>query len=124
MLCECGCGEKVLGGFKPGHDQNPRIGLEQRVDSPSALRSLVEASESFAAGLSTSDALIDKVRSTFGRVQSPSGQRGDSEEIMKEVRSTPEQALCGTLASPYRNRSGSMSDNLGNYVSIGNHLSY
>jgi hypothetical protein len=66
MLCECGCGEPaVVGSFRPGHDQKLRTDLERRVGGLLALRSLVEAAEAFAAGLSQSDALTQNVRNIF-----------------------------------------------------------
>jgi hypothetical protein len=66
MLCECGCGElAVVGSFRPGHDQKLRTDLERRVGGLLALRSLVEAAEAFAAGLSESDALAQSVRTIF-----------------------------------------------------------
>ena len=91
MLCECGCGEKVLGGFKPGHDQKLRIALEQRVGGLLALRSLVEAAERLAAGHSQSE-LIDKVR-----------------RILAASYPSPVNATTAP-SSPYHNESGSMSD--------------
>jgi hypothetical protein len=102
MLCECGCGENVLGGFKPGHDQKLRIALEQRVGGLLALRSLVDAAERLTAGHSQSE-LIDKVRAVFLSVKTQPGQRDDGKtrEITKDR---------GAPASPYRNESGSMSD--------------
>jgi hypothetical protein len=66
VFCECGCGETaVAGSFKPGHDQKLRTVLERRVGGLLALRSLVEAAESFAASRSQSDELAHKVRTIF-----------------------------------------------------------
>ncbi len=103
MLCECGCGEDTLGGFRPGHDQKLRIALEQRVGGLLALRSLVEAAERFAVGQSQSDALMDNVRTILGGVKSQSGQRDDG-----KTREITEDGAAP--AFPYRNESGSMSD--------------
>ena len=61
--CECGCGERTLGGsFLPGHDQKLRTSLEARVGGILHLRDLVELSESYVNGkLSLQD---------FGRMMS------------------------------------------------------
>jgi hypothetical protein len=70
MTCECGCGESVASGsFKPGHDQKLRADLERRVGGLLALRSLVEAAESYAGGLSPIEKLADVAR---GISKSPS----------------------------------------------------
>jgi hypothetical protein len=62
-VCECGCGKPAIAGsFKPGHDQKLRAALEHRVGGLLALRSLVEAAESLAAGQSQADAFAHKVR--------------------------------------------------------------
>ncbi|MFZ0287215.1 MAG: hypothetical protein WAL32_18450 [Terriglobales bacterium] len=71
MSCECGCGKTAaVGQFKPGHDQILRTDLERRVGGLLALRSLVEAAESFAPGLSQPEALTRKVRLIFEQVKS------------------------------------------------------
>jgi hypothetical protein len=77
-----------------------------------ALRSLVEAAEIFAAGQSQSDALIDKVRTIFGCVKAHSGQcdDGKAREITEDERREQQKIACEPPASPYRNESGSMSD--------------
>lgn len=70
MSCECGCGEPVRAGyFRPGHDQKLRANLESRVGGLLALRSLVEAAESAAAGKSSPEAFAREVRAlvTAGR---------------------------------------------------------
>jgi hypothetical protein len=70
MTCECGCGESVASGtIKPGHDQKLRADLERRVGGLLALRSLVEAAESYAGGLSPIEKLADVAR---GISKSPS----------------------------------------------------
>jgi hypothetical protein len=66
MICECGCGESaVSGSFKPGHDQKLRTALEQRVGGLLALRSLVEAAENYAGGLSPIETLAQSVGVIF-----------------------------------------------------------
>jgi|HubBroStandDraft_1064217.scaffolds.fasta_scaffold141940_2 hypothetical protein len=66
MFCECGCNEEAaVGSFKPGHDQKLRTALERRVGGLLALRLLVEAAESLAAGQSQPDAFARKVRTIF-----------------------------------------------------------
>jgi hypothetical protein len=66
-LCECGCGEASPGGvFRPGHDQKLRVVLESRVGGLLALRSLVDAVESYALGRSTGEELTREVRALFG----------------------------------------------------------
>ena len=63
MACGCGCGESaVSGSFKRGHDQKLRADLERRVGGLLALRSLVEAAESYAGGLSPIEQLADVAR--------------------------------------------------------------
>lgn len=64
--CECGCDQEPVGGqFMPGHDQTLRKALETRVGGLLALRQLVAASESYAAGKSTADQLTMSVRQVF-----------------------------------------------------------
>ena len=66
MTCECGCGESVASGsFKPGHDQKLRANLERRVGGLLALRSLVEAAESYAGGLSPIEKLAQTASVIF-----------------------------------------------------------
>lgn len=66
MSCECGCGGAAkAGSFCPGHDQKLRTALEHRVGGLLALRSLVEAAESAAAGQSSPEAFAHRVRAIF-----------------------------------------------------------
>lgn len=57
-VCRCGCdGVTAKGDFLPGHDQKLRTELERRVGGLSALHSLIENAEGFAAGRLTADEL-------------------------------------------------------------------
>jgi hypothetical protein len=57
-VCNCGCGESTARGtFLPGHDQKLRTELERRVGGLSAMRTLVENAEGFAAGRLSADEL-------------------------------------------------------------------
>ncbi len=55
------------GDFLPGHDQRLRAALERRVGGLLALRSLVTASEDYASGKETEQALTRTVRSILFR---------------------------------------------------------
>ena len=66
MDCKCGCGESVPNAsFKPGHDQRLRIDLERRAGGLDGLRELVEASEKYSSGQSSSDALAKSIKAIF-----------------------------------------------------------
>jgi len=68
-VCECGCGEESnLGIFCQGHDQKLRTSLEQQVGGLLALRSLVQAAESYAKGRMSDDAFTQHVRAVFASV--------------------------------------------------------
>ena len=63
--CECGCGQESAREFLPGHDQKLRTALEARVGGLLALRSLLEAAESYASGELGEQALTLHVRAAF-----------------------------------------------------------
>lgn len=65
--CECECGQDANGDFLPGHDQRLRAALERRVGGLLALRTLVTASEDYASGKETEQALTRTVRSILFR---------------------------------------------------------
>jgi len=65
-VCECGCGKEAsLGQFLPGHDQKLRTSLEQQVGGLLALRSLVQAAESYVNGKMSDDNFTQHVRAIF-----------------------------------------------------------
>ena len=65
-VCECGCGEEAnLGQFSPGHDQRLRTSLELEVGGLLALRSLVQAAESYANGKMSGEAFTQHIRAIF-----------------------------------------------------------
>ena len=51
--------------FLPGHDQKLRTSLEARVGGLLALRSLIDAAQSYAFGQSDESALLKHVRAAF-----------------------------------------------------------
>ena len=66
--CECGCGCESGGRqFLAGHDQRLRTELENRVGGILALRKVVEAAESYAAGSTTTEHLAMCVREVFAK---------------------------------------------------------
>ncbi len=67
MKCNCGCQLDSTRDFLPGHDQKLRTALEIRVGGLLALRSLVEASESYVLGDLDEAGLLKKVRAAFAK---------------------------------------------------------
>ena len=63
--CECGCGQESAREFLPGHDQKLRTALEARAGGLLAMRSLLEATEAYASGTLTDQALTQQVRALF-----------------------------------------------------------
>ena len=65
MACQCGCGESVIGSFKPGHDQRLRADLERRVGGVFGLRELVEAAEKYNSGRANAKELANSISAIF-----------------------------------------------------------
>jgi hypothetical protein len=64
--CQCDCGESVTAGdFLPGHDQNLRTKLENRVGGLLALKELVLAAKKYSCGELRPEELENLIRCIF-----------------------------------------------------------